>query len=90
MADPGEGLENMLDVVAPRKRKKPGPPSKKESRACRARDRMFSRHLKEINDAISKSSDSVDDSAKEFIKKYESTHSSTAIRGQCSAHPPYR
>ncbi|CAK0795766.1 unnamed protein product, partial [Prorocentrum cordatum] len=60
----------------PKKKKKPGPRSKKDIRYARARDRMFGRHLKEITETSS-GSDIQDEGVKEFMKKYQSTHSST-------------
>eukprot|EP00959_Pyramimonas_sp_CCMP1952_P224828 4701158-Pyramimonas_sp.AAC.2 len=58
--------------------KKRGPRSKVARRAKQAADRMFTRHMKELK-KLAKSGDEevVTPEAKEFLKKYTSTHSST-------------
>ncbi|CAK0816976.1 unnamed protein product, partial [Prorocentrum cordatum] len=67
-----------MELEKPYFPKKRGPKSKAAKRAKQAADRMFTRHMKELKKlAKCDTENEVTPEAKEFMKKYTSTHSST-------------
>ena len=61
-------------------RKKPGPPSKREQRAARARDKLFQRHLRAASTEISENEG--DEETVEFVNKYTSSFSNKVWMNQ--------